>query len=52
MFGERPYPHEVVLLFIVGFLFDVLLFLFFFVVFIIITRVIWIVASRSSCLDC
>jgi hypothetical protein len=44
MFGDRPYPHffhEVVLLFTVSFLVDVLLFFFFFVVvFIIITRVV------------
>jgi hypothetical protein len=38
MFGDRPYPHEVVLLLTVGFLVDILLFfLFFFVVFIIVT---------------
>jgi hypothetical protein len=39
----------VVLLFIVGFLVDVLLFffLFFFVIFIIVPRVVWVVASRS-----
>jgi hypothetical protein len=55
MFGDRPYPHEVVLLFTVGFLVDVLLFLFFLffvVVFINVTRVIRVVASRSRGLDC
>jgi hypothetical protein len=51
MFGDRPCPHEVVLLFTVGFLIDVLL-LFFFVVFTIVTRVVWVVASGSRGLDC
>jgi hypothetical protein len=51
MFGDRPYPHEVILVFTVSFLVDVLLFFFlffFFVVFIIVTRVIWVVASESK----
>jgi hypothetical protein len=54
MFGDRPYPHEVVLLFTVGFLVGVLLllFFFFFVAFIIVTRVVWVVASGSRGLDC
>jgi hypothetical protein len=63
LFGDRPYPHEVVLLFTVGFLVDVLFFFFFFflfflffffffVVFIIVTRVVRVVASGSRGLDC
>jgi hypothetical protein len=51
MFGDRPYPYDVVLLFAVGFLVDVLLFLFF-VVFIIVTEVILIFASQSRGLGC
>jgi flagellar biogenesis protein FliO len=50
MFGDRPYPHEVVLLFTVGFLIDVLLLLFFFFFFV--TRIIWVIASGSRGLDC
>jgi hypothetical protein len=54
MFGDRPYPHEVVQLFTVGFLVDVLLlllFFFFYFVFIIVTRVVRVVASGSRGLD-
>jgi hypothetical protein len=52
MFGDRPYPHEVVLLFTVGFLVDVLLLFFFFFVFIIVTRVVRVITSRSRGLEC
>jgi hypothetical protein len=49
MFGYMPYPHEVILLFTIGFLVDNL-FLFFFIV-IIITRVVWVIAFGSRGLD-
>jgi hypothetical protein len=53
MFGDRPKPHEVVLLNTVGFFVDVLLVIFFVVViFIIIPRVVWVVASRCRSLSC
>jgi hypothetical protein len=53
MFGDRPKPHEVVLLHTVGFFVDVLIVIFFIViVFIIVTRVVLVVASRSRGLDC
>jgi hypothetical protein len=53
MFGDRPKPHEVVLLNTVGFFVDVLLVIFVVVViFIIITRVIRVVASGRRGLDC
>jgi hypothetical protein len=53
MFSDRPYPNEVVLLFIVGFVIVVtLLFFFIIVIFILVTRIIWIVASRGRGLDC
>jgi hypothetical protein len=44
----------VVLLFFVGFIVEVFLILFFFlfVIFIIVTRVVWVIASRSRGLDC
>jgi type II secretory pathway component PulF len=51
--GDMPYPHEVILLFTVGFLVEVLLLLLlFFFFFIIVTRVVRVVASGSRGLDC
>jgi hypothetical protein len=52
MFGDRLKPHEVVLLNTIGFFVDVLLVIFFFVIFIIVPRVIRVVASESRGLDC
>jgi hypothetical protein len=47
MLSDRPYPNKVVLLLIVGFF--VVIFLFFIIIIILstITRIIWILASRS-----
>jgi hypothetical protein len=50
MFGDRPYPHKVVLLFTIVFLVDVIFF--FIIVFIIVTRVVQVIASGSRGLDC
>jgi hypothetical protein len=53
MFGDRPKPHEVVLLHTVGFFVDVLIVIFFVVVvFIIVTRFVRVVTSWSRGLDC
>jgi hypothetical protein len=52
MFGDRPKPHEVVLLGIVGLLFDVFLIIFVVVVIlIIISRVVWVAASGCKSLN-
>jgi hypothetical protein len=45
MFGDRPKPHEVVLLGIVGLLVDVLL------VVIVVPRVVWVIVSGSRSLN-
>jgi hypothetical protein len=53
MFGDRPKPHEVVLLDTVGSFIDVLLVVFIVVViFIIVTRVVRVITSGSRGLNC
>jgi hypothetical protein len=53
MFGDRPKPHEVVVLNTVGFFVNVLIVIFFFVViFIIVPRVVQVVASGCRSLNC
>jgi hypothetical protein len=52
MFSDRPKPHEVVLLNIVGLFVDVFLVILVVVIFIIIPRVVRVVASGCMSLNC
>jgi hypothetical protein len=51
MFDDRPKPHEVVLLGVVGFFVDMFLFILIVVILVIIPRVVWVVASGCRSLN-